>query len=62
YEETYYSSSPPENPPGPSSGSFRVLRGGSFNLPEYNVRATERVRFMPTDSDSIVGFRCARSP
>jgi serine/threonine-protein kinase len=60
--ETYYSSSPSENPPGPSSGSLRVLRGGSFNLPDDSVRAADRVRFRPTDSDSIVGFRCARSP
>jgi len=62
YGETYYSSSPSENPPGPSSGSLRVLRGGSFNLPGNDALAANRVRFGPTDSDSIVGFRCARSP
>ena len=31
YDEDYYSSSPSRNPQGPSSGSYRVLRGGSWN-------------------------------
>ena len=30
YGSTYYASSPPSNPPGPASGSYRVLRGGSW--------------------------------
>jgi serine/threonine-protein kinase len=61
HAETYYSTSPSENPLGPSSGSLRVLRGGSFNLSDDEVRAADRVRFGPSESDSIVGFRCARS-
>lgn len=32
YEENYYSTSPARNPKGPSSGEYRVLRGGSWAL------------------------------
>ena len=31
YEEDYYQQSPTNDPRGPASGSFRVLRGGSWN-------------------------------
>ncbi|MDP8254818.1 MAG: formylglycine-generating enzyme family protein, partial [Candidatus Alcyoniella australis] len=31
YGEKYYSSSPSRDPKGPSSGSYRVLRGGAWN-------------------------------
>jgi formylglycine-generating enzyme required for sulfatase activity len=31
YSATYYASSPSSNPPGPVSGSYRVLRGGSWS-------------------------------
>ena len=30
YDSEYYSNSPSHNPQGPSSGSSRVLRGGSW--------------------------------
>jgi formylglycine-generating enzyme required for sulfatase activity len=30
YDEGYYSQSPGRNPPGPDSGEYRVLRGGSW--------------------------------
>ena len=32
YEEDYYQQSPTNDPQGPESGSFRVLRGGSWNF------------------------------
>lgn len=31
YDEEYYSVSPSNNPQGPSSGSYRVVRGGSYH-------------------------------
>ena len=36
YGTNYYDSSPDRNPPGPSQGQFKVLRGGSWSdLPKY---------------------------
>ena len=31
YDGSYYSSSPGSNPPGPATGSYRVLRGGDWS-------------------------------
>ena len=31
YDKEYYANSPTDDPPGPSGGSDRVLRGGSWN-------------------------------
>ncbi|MDY6787819.1 MAG: SUMF1/EgtB/PvdO family nonheme iron enzyme, partial [candidate division WOR-3 bacterium] len=44
YGEEYYSSSPSSNPEGPSSGSSRVLRGGSWNFFDYSLRCAHRYR------------------
>jgi len=60
YDETYYSSSPAENPPGPSSGNDRVYRGGSWNNEAQNVRAADRDWDSPDLRSYYGGFRCAR--
>jgi eukaryotic-like serine/threonine-protein kinase len=61
YDANYYASSPSSNPQGPSSGTYRVLRGGSWSLPADGVRSAIRNRSTPTDDDLNVGFRCSRS-
>jgi formylglycine-generating enzyme required for sulfatase activity len=61
YDETYYSSSPPSNPPGPASGEVRVNRGGSM-YDTSNVRVVFRGCSLPGYSYDSAGFRCARSP
>ena len=61
YGETYYKSSPQNNPQGPSSGSERVLRGGSWVDTGNGVFSTYRNRNNPKYSDHATGFRCARS-
>ncbi len=59
YGENYYSTSPRQNPRGPSSGSLRVLRGGSwYDYPAY-VRSADRSGLEPGDRDGILGFRLA---
>ncbi len=61
YASDYYSSSPSDNPKGPSSGSFRVLRGGSWYFYAGRVRAADRSVSYPSDSDYVIGFRLVRT-
>jgi len=60
----YYSTSPPVNPQGPSSGSYRVLRGGNWVYDSLNCRASDRSNGFvgPVYSGINVGFRVARTP
>jgi len=61
YDKSYYSNSSKDNPQGPSSGSHRVLRGGSwFDIPG-DVRAAGRLRGDPGYRDSSTGFRVVLS-
>jgi formylglycine-generating enzyme required for sulfatase activity len=65
YGEDYYSSpGANENPTGPSSGDYRVERGGAWNVTnERFVRAASRGRLPPSDGNHFnIGFRCARDP
>jgi len=61
YGEGYYSQSPRENPLGPASGTYRVVRGGSWVLDLRDVRAAYRYRNHPDARLDNFGFRCARS-
>ncbi len=47
------------NPTGPSSGSYRVLRGGSWNNHFNSYRSASRVRLDPTGRLNDCGFRLA---
>jgi len=63
YQADYYSVSPDSNPPGPVTGEYRVLRGGSWNGGDFNVRSAKRNYYHPGSSVSHgIGFRCACSP
>jgi len=52
---------PVTDPRGPSSGSCRVLRGGSWVDGGDNLRCAFRLLVQPSFSYSYYGFRCARS-
>jgi formylglycine-generating enzyme required for sulfatase activity len=52
-----YSSSPQTNPKGPSSGSYRVLRGGSWNYYGGGCRSAYRINYGPSGRYSFIGFR-----
>ena len=53
-----YSSSSQTNPTGPTSGSNRVIRGGSWgNDARRNCRVSNRGTYSPVHRDSYVGFR-----
>jgi formylglycine-generating enzyme required for sulfatase activity len=62
YSEDYYTSSPSVNPPGPSSGVFRVLRGGSWVYGSLDCRSSRRGLLLPAGTDPYFGFRVARTP
>jgi len=60
FSDTYYLNTPLTDPPGPTSGEYHVLRGGSWNDDETALRTTSRgwdqlEYFDNTD----FGFRCA---
>jgi formylglycine-generating enzyme required for sulfatase activity/serine/threonine protein kinase len=60
YDPIYYSSSSDRNPQGPTSGDYRVLRGGLWGYDGSDVRSASRDRLAPMNKYSSVGFRCAR--
>jgi formylglycine-generating enzyme required for sulfatase activity len=62
WSSTYYQSSPSSDPPGPSTGEYRSVRGGHWNSPIHECRASYRGALSPTRVLSITGFRVARSP
>jgi sulfatase modifying factor 1 len=59
YGEGYYGQSPAEDPHGPQSGQYRVLRGGSWVSYAFNCRSAGRDRVTPDDRFSDCGFRVA---
>ncbi len=60
YKSDYYKDSPTENPKGPSSGSDRVLRGGSWDSDAGYVRCACRTGLDPANRGDFVGFRLAQ--
>jgi formylglycine-generating enzyme required for sulfatase activity len=60
YESGYYAVSPARNPPGPSTGSSKVRRGGSWDYWTNAWPLPHRYSTAPTFTDTETGFRCAR--
>ena len=59
-----YSSGSVTNPTGPTTGLYRLLRGGDWSSYSDDCRASERHRFPPglISHDGGVGFRVVRTP
>jgi formylglycine-generating enzyme required for sulfatase activity len=60
YAADYYARSPSIDPPGPTSGTGRVFRGGSWDHPPGGVRSSFRGWEKPDERFSVLGFRIAR--
>jgi len=61
YDTDYYSNSPLNDPPGPTDGWARVLRGGSWLYdPDTKWTVSDRFLHDPAHSYSYIGFRCAK--
>ena len=56
-----YTDSQQTDPKGPSTGSNRVMRGGSWYSSAQNVRSARRSDNTPLDRLTILGFRLVRS-
>lgn len=63
YSEDYYlnfANGTAVNPRGPSEGTAKVQRGGSYINSPYRLRSTFRTKGDPVEQDPHVGFRCAQ--
>jgi formylglycine-generating enzyme required for sulfatase activity len=57
YSSSYTASNPQDNPTGPSTGSNRMLRGGSWFTPASMCRVAYRHPYTPNTPHLEVGFR-----
>ena len=60
FKADYYDSSPTNDPTGPAFGSYRILRGGSWNSTASGVRSGVRIGYYSGTRSRIVGFRLVR--
>ncbi|MBE9398943.1 SUMF1/EgtB/PvdO family nonheme iron enzyme [Pontibacterium sp. N1Y112] len=61
YDESYYFNSPRNNPKGPKHGELKITRGGDFMSRQgYELRATGRFPYYPSNPSPAIGFRCAK--
>lgn len=60
YSENYYDNSPKENPQGPESGQFQILRGGGFGYTDSDAKVFVRFGDYGTLISERLGFRCVR--
>lgn len=56
-----YTSAAQTNPGGPSTGLYRVTRGGSHNTPVEFLRSANRSAATPDDAHTQIGFRVVES-
>jgi len=61
WDANYYSVSPSSNPPGPSTGLYKVLRGGAWTDSSDLLRVATRLNYLPARRYNIIGFRCGVS-
>ena len=59
YQEDYYQMTDTQNPSGPATSEYKVLRGGSWSNIKTNMRISMRLWFMPDGRSDDFGFRCA---
>ena len=59
YGSSYYSNSAQTDPQGPASGSYRVVRGGSWNDFVQGCRVSYRYGHRPDSRNYFIGLRLA---
>jgi formylglycine-generating enzyme required for sulfatase activity len=61
FDKDWYGKSTVADPQGPSTGSLRVIRGGSWDFSTLRARSACRDRYSPDNRDFNLGFRVLRS-
>ena len=59
YQYDYFNNSPRDNPKGPTNGTEKVIKGGSWYLCECYIRPANRQPREPNDRNHGLGFRLA---
>ncbi len=59
YDKAYYQVASQKNPPGPSAGDYKVIRGGSWSKRPAVARSAGRMYLSPNTRSNSLGFRCA---
>jgi len=62
YSEGYYSVSASNNPAGPVTGDYKVIRGGWWYSNATPLRTAHRNKPVPGNHAYTLGFRCADNP
>jgi len=62
YDTDYYKASPLQNPTGPLTGGYKVIRGGSWGSNADGLRSAARETHLPSFRGFGTGFRCAKTP
>ena len=62
YDAEYHAVSPADDPPGPTTGSSRVIRGGCWYSPAWHCRLADRYWDLPGIGDDGLGFRASLVP
>jgi formylglycine-generating enzyme required for sulfatase activity len=57
--DDYYAKSPRRDPPGPSTGTWRVIRGGDWGCSGSTCRSARRLGYKPEARHFGIGFRVA---
>lgn len=61
YQRDYYKKGPDVNPPGPSEGTSRILRGGSWCRESRQLYVSFRTKDEPENGGwDLSGFRCVK--
>ncbi len=61
FESGAYAFSARNNPTGPTSGTYKVLKGAGFDDPATFTRAAHRLKHVPNSPGNNRGFRCVVS-
>lgn len=57
-----YSSTKEDNPTGPKTGNYKVIRGGSWYDYPSHLRVSNRNNYSPDYKSDLIGFRYAKTP